>query len=363
MNLTRSTLVATLLVMVTLLPVGAVSTSAASAIVVETTSGRVLYQNNAYQERLIASTTKLMTALVAVEQSADLTEVITVGAESCNIEGSSIYLRIAEEITLEALIYGMLLHSGNDAAHAVAVHTAGSVEEFAVLMNEKSVELGMSNSHFMNPNGLDEEGHYASAYDMALLGRACLENEQVAKIMAEKSIALNGRVFQNHNKLLWQYEGCVGMKTGYTEKAGRTLVSAAQRDGMGLVIVTLGAPDDWRDHKSLFDHSFDGWTMHPLIISGDAVARIPTKNTLNSFVPVIAGESASYPLAEGEQVTQEIILDTEYISTNVSAGDGAGHIIFRLKGTEIAKIPLVYAHDVTVITAPEKGFFQRILGF
>ena len=343
------------------LPIGALQTSAGSAILVEGESGRVLYQDNIHEERLIASVTKLMTALVAVEQSDDLNQIITVGQESCNIEGSSLYLRPQEEITLEALLYGMLLRSGNDAAHAVAIHTAGSVEEFANLMNEKAVALGMTNSHFMNANGLDEDGHYSTAYDMALLGRACLENEQVAKMVAEDSIAINGRVFQNHNKLLRQYDGCVGMKTGYTKAAGRTLVSAAERDGMSLVAVTLSASDDWRDHEAMLDYGFDGWTLNTLVTKGDTIATIPTQGTLNGFVSVIASESVNYPLAKGEEITQQMILDTEYITTNISAGDQAGRIIFTLNGSEIAEIPLVYTYDVNTIIAPEQGFLERLL--
>ena len=210
----------------------AVGTSASSAILMEAESGRVLYEQNAHEERLIASITKLMTALVALESGHDLEETVTVGEACTRAEGSSLYLRPGEEISLKGLLYGVMLRSGNDAALAVAEHCGGSVEEFVGRMNEKAAQLGMVNSHFANPNGLNAEGHYSSAYDMALLARACLENEALAEIAATKSATVDGRVLTNHNKLLWQYEGCIGLKTGYTEKAGRTLVSAARRGGM-----------------------------------------------------------------------------------------------------------------------------------
>ena len=251
----------------------AVGTSASSAILMEAESGRVLYEQNAHEERLIASITKLMTALVALESGHDLEETVTVGEACTRAEGSSLYLRPGEEISLKGLLYGVMLRSGNDAALAVAEHCGGSVEEFVGRMNEKAAQLGMVNSHFANPNGLNAEGHYSSAYDMALLARACLENEALAEIAATKSATVDGRVLTNHNKLLWQYEGCIGLKTGYTEKAGRTLVSAARRGGMTLIAVTLNDPDDWRDHTALLDYGFSTYAPVTLTEEGKAVAR------------------------------------------------------------------------------------------
>ena len=215
--------------------------SAASAVLMDAGTGRVLYEKDGHTRRLIASTTKLMTALVALESGHDLGETVTIDRAWTGAEGSSIYLRPGEEVTLEALLYGMLLRSGNDAALAVAGHCGGTVEQFVARMNRKAQELGMEDSSFANPNGLNAERHYSSAWDMALLARACLENEELAKIVSTKSITLGTRTFTNHNKLLWRYEGCIGLKTGYTEKAGRTLVSAARRDGLTLICVTLNA--------------------------------------------------------------------------------------------------------------------------
>lgn len=202
---------------------GPPSVSAASAILVDAESGRVLYEKDAHTRRLIASTTKLMTALVAAESCIDLGENVTVEYADTRTEGSSLYLQVGEQITVEALLYGLLLHSGNDAALALARYCGGDVETFVEQMNQKARELGMADSHFENPNGLNADGHYSTAADMARLGIACMENETVAKIVATRSIALGNRTFVNHNKLLSQYEGCVGMKTGYTQLAGRTL--------------------------------------------------------------------------------------------------------------------------------------------
>lgn len=186
----------------------------------EAESGRVLYAKDADTPRLIASTTKLMTALVALESGHSLEEVVTIPAEAAGVEGSSLYLKAGETVKLKTLLYGMLLQSGNDAATAVALYCAGSLEAFAQKMNEKAQQLGMTNSHFTNPTGLDGEEHYSSAYDMALLARACLDVPELKEITATRSTTMEGRTFVNHNKLLWRYEGCVGMKTGYTQGGG-----------------------------------------------------------------------------------------------------------------------------------------------
>ena len=284
----------------------AVGTSASSAILMEAESGRVLYEQNAHEERLIASITKLMTALVALESGHDLEETVTVGEACTRAEGSSLYLRPGEEISLKGLLYGVMLRSGNDAALAVAEHCGGSVEEFVGRMNEKAAQLGMVNSHFANPNGLNAEGHYSSAYDMALLARACLENEALAEIAATKSATVDGRVLTNHNKLLWQYEGCIGLKTGYTEKAGRTLVSAARRGGMTLIAVTLNDPDDWRDHTALLDYGFSTYAPVTLTEEGKAVARRPVSGSLVPFVEIQAAETVRIPVCEEDKIDWEL---------------------------------------------------------
>ena len=288
---------------VLLCPAGyAASDRAAGAVLMDAESGRVLYGHNAHKPRLIASTTKLMTALVAVERAVDLDETVTVKGEWLGSEGSSIYLRAGEEITLRGLLYGLLLQSGNDAAMVIACHTAGSVEEFVELMNRRAAELGMKDSSFANPSGLDHENHYSTPYDMALLARACLDNSTVAELCATKSITVGTRTFVNHNKLLWRCEGCVGMKTGFTEKAGRTLVSAAVRDGQTLICVTLNDGDDWNDHRKLLDYGFRTYPRQVLCRAGEVLGAVAVEGSLIPTMPVAAKGELGYPLKAGETV-------------------------------------------------------------
>lgn len=249
--------------------------------------------------RLIASVTKLMTALVALESGCPLEEKVVIREEDTRTEGSSLYLRPGEELRLETLLYGLLLQSGNDAALAVARHCGGTVENFVAEMNRCAARLGMTNSRFANPSGLNAEGHCSTARDLALLARACLKNETLAAIAATRSITLEGRSFVNHNKLLWRYGGCVGLKTGYTEKAGRTLVSAAERDGMTLIAVTLDDPDDWRDHAALFDWGFANWRMETAVRAGEEICSLPVGGSLVPFCPVRAGRTCAGPCGKG----------------------------------------------------------------
>jgi len=324
----------------------AVGTSASAAVLMDADSGRVLYAHNPEEKRLIASITKLMTALVVLESGADLRELVKVDAQAVRAEGSSIYLRPGEEITVEGLLYGLMLQSGNDAALALALHCGGTVENFVAQMNRKARELGMKNSSFANPNGLNAENHYSTAYDMALLARACLENQALREIVSTKSISIAGRVFTNHNKLLWRYEGCIGLKTGYTEKAGRTLVSAAQRDGMTLIAVTLNDPDDWKDHAALLDYGFENFAPQTLVRAGEEITNLPVSGSLLPQVSILAGESASYPLKEGETLERETVLFSQLLEAPICRGDIAGELVWRCSGEIAARVPLVYGGSV-----------------
>lgn len=342
----------------------ALITSAQSAVLMEAESGRVLYAHNDQEEALIASITKLLTALVAVESGASLGDVVEISAESVGVEGSSLYLEEGEEISLEALLYGLLLHSGNDAATAIAIHCAGSVEDFVLAMNEKAVALGMTHSHFANPHGLDQEGHYASAYDMALVAQACLENEAVAKMVGTQWITLEGRRFTNKNKLLWYYEGCEGMKTGYTQEAGRTLVSTATREGMTLICVTLDDPNDWVDHQLLFDHGFALFDMVPLATAGESLGKIPVRNHLMTFARLGLAETLRYPLQRGEEVQLEVDLVQEEVFAPLFQGEtGAGLGIWTLGEEVIAREPLVYLEDYPNMIEKKFNIWESFLEF
>jgi len=320
-------------------------------------TGRVLYEKDSHARRLIASITKLMTALVALESGHELEEAVTVAPEWAGVEGSSIYLRPGEEITLEALLYGLLLRSGNDAALAVAGHCGGTVEGFVAQMNRKARELGMRDSSFANPNGLNEEGHYSSAYDMALLARACLENEELAKIVSTKSITLGTRTFTNHNKLLWRYEGCVGLKTGFTEKAGRTLVSAARRDGVTLICVTLNAPSDWADHTALFDYGFANYKACRLSQAGEEIGQLPVEGGLVPVCPVRTAEDRTAALASGEAADVSYELTEAVLTAPVSAGARVGEAVYYVNSTELARVPLIAGNTVDDALAPKKGIW------
>ena len=303
--------------------------SAASAVLLDADSGRILYARNENEERAIASITKLMTALVAAEYLDDLSQTITIQKAWTGIEGTSLYLKAGEEISLETLLYGLLLHSGNDAAVALAAHCAGDVETFVGWMNQRARDLGMTGTHFSDPNGLGDEDHYSTALDMARLGAACLKNPVVSKIVDTKSIVLEGRSFTNHNKLLWQYEGCTGMKTGYTRQAGRTLVSSAERDGQKLVCVTL------------LDYGFETYPRQVLAEEGVTLRRMTVEESLLRQVPVVARDTVAYPLKEGEQVTAKIQLP-KTARAPVTQGEIAGTVTFYKGERQVGRTYLVW---------------------
>lgn len=202
---------------------------------------------------LIASTTKIMTALVVLEQ-AGLDDTITV-TQAHMAEGSSMYLKPGETVRVEELLYGLLLCSGNDAALALT-ECAGGAAPFVALMNEKAAALGMAHTSFANPNGLDAEGHYSTARDMAALAAAAMDDPTFRRLCSSRCVTIGSRTMENHNRLLRQVEGCVGLKTGYTKAAGRTLVSCAERNGCRLIVVTLRDGDDWADHAALYEYGF-----------------------------------------------------------------------------------------------------------
>lgn len=270
------------------------------------------------------------------------------------------YLRAGERLTLRELLYGLLLASGNDAAVAVACVCAGDVETFVAWMNDKAEELGMADTHFANPNGLNDEDHYSTAADMARLARVVLENEVLAGIVGTKSITIAGRSLTNHNKLLWRYEGCVGMKTGYTDKAGRTLVSCARREGQTLIAVTLNDPDDWRDHAALFDYGFSQYPAHMLALAGREFRTVPLDGSLSRFVPVRTYQDVYYPLTGQERVTARITLP-ERVQAPVTEGDIAGAITFYLEGEPIGESYLVYARSAASDADSGRGLAGRLL--
>ena len=322
--------------------------AARAAIVVHPETGTVLYEKNADERLGIASTTKIMTALVVLEHCA-LEEPVEILPEYTAVEGSSMYLRAGETYTVEELLYGLMLVSGNDAAVALACHTAGSVEAFSDMMNDQARALGMTDSAFQNPNGLDAEGHYSTARDMAKLACAAMENETFRTIVSTKSATVDGQTLVNHNRLLRSYPGAIGGKTGFTKKSGRCLVSAAERDGLRLVAVTLSAPDDWKDHECLLDYGFAGFEN---IVLADA-------NELEYAVSVSGGEQGTVlaantsavrvtlPRSHGEITAENELSDIAVAP--VSRGDALGRVRWMCDGTEIASTDVCAEYDAAAV--------------
>ena len=308
---------------------GAPDISAGSAILIHADSGETLFERNADERRLIASTTKIMTALVALESCA-LDERVRVDARAAGVEGSSMYLREGEVLTVEELLYGLLLVSGNDAASALAIHVSGSEAGFAALMNAKARELGLRNTHFTNPHGLDGEGHYSSARDLALIAAAALENEDFARIASTRSKSVNGRVLVNHNRLLREYPGCTGVKTGYTRAAGRALVSSAERGETRLICVTLSDPDDWRDHAALLDWGFENWEYR-LVAGPETLFRIPAAGCGAEYIAAAPEEELYALLGPGEEPELELEL-APFVIAPVREGETVGRVRVLLGG-------------------------------
>ena len=324
------------------LTVSALSTSAKSAILIEKESGDIIYEKNASVPLPIASTTKIMTAIVAIE-SGELDRKIKIPIEATNIEGSSIYLKEGEELSLRELLYALLLESANDASVAIAYLTCGDVSEFVQKMNEKASILGLENTHFTNPHGLYDKEHYSSAYDMARLTSYALNNPVFKEICATKTYKIPSpdgqRLLVNHNRLLRMYDGANGVKTGFTKISGRCLVSSAKRDGVELIAVTLNAPNDWRDHTSLFDYGFSLYENITLADNGSYLVEIPLNGASKDSILSTNIEKFSKTIKKGAgNFSASVNYDPKL---PISRGDVLGQIHFYDDEMEIGRIDLV----------------------
>ena len=349
---------AALLAAVLLCPVRAQAISAEKAIVLDGVSGRVLYEKNADSQSLIASTTKIMTALVICEQC-NVLDRMRIPKEAVGIEGSSMYLQEGEVLTLQELLYGLMLSSGNDAAVALAIYCGGTVEGFAELMNDKARILGLRNTHFENPNGLDSPGHYSTARDLAVLAAYAMENPIFSQTVSTKSIRVGERYFTNHNKLLWQVEGADGVKTGFTKAAGRILVSSATRDDRRLVAVTLNAPSDWQDHTSLLNEGFARYSVQTVVRKGQLVGTVEVEGGENCRVQLRADADFAFSLAEGEH-PQLMVPGPGFVYAPVTEGAEAGFAYVLIDGNAVGKVPIVYGQTIEQTVTEEKSFFQRL---
>lgn len=341
-----------------------VPVSAQSAFLTEAESGAILFAKNADARLPMASTTKIMTALVALDLAAPET-LITVPREAVGTEGSSVYLFEGEQLTLEQLLWALLLASANDAAVAIAYGVAGGIEPFAERMNEKAAELGLRNTHFANPHGLDAPDHYTTARELAVIARAALENGMIREMVSTRKATIphnatdGARLLVNHNKLLRTYSGAIGVKTGFTKRSGRCLVSAAERNGVRLIAVTLNAPSDWNDHRAMLDCGFAALVAVPLCAAGGIAADIPVVGGVGESVRVATvGECHLILPAEHGEITATVELP-RFLYAPCKAGDAVGQVVWRMNGEPVAAIRMGAESDVP---APEKiGWFRRLL--
>ncbi|MEW9699040.1 D-alanyl-D-alanine carboxypeptidase family protein [Paenibacillus sp. SI8] len=342
----------------------AIGTNAVGASLIDVESGRILYSEKGDVPMRIASLTKIMTAIVAIEQG-KLTDKVKVSKNAFGKEGSSIYLKLGEEMRLQDMLYGLMLRSGNDAATAIAEHVGGSVDGFVYLMNEKAKMIGMEHSHFTNPSGLDEgEGHRSSANDMAKLTAYALKNPVFQDIVSTKMKKVPNPneswdyTWLNKNKMLSLFEGADGVKTGYTKLAKRCLVSSATRDGQQLAVVTLNDPNDWGDHARLLQYGFKYYPLQQIASKGEAVEGSPW----------VIGSTFSYPLAEGEaSLLNKKVELADPVSTSYRLGE-RGAIQYFLNKKLIQTIPLydktstrMQAKDLSTFSFKEGKQYQETL--
>ena len=342
------------------LPVRADALSARKACVLDAVSGRCLLEKDADSQSLIASTTKIMTALIVCEQC-NVLDRMRIPKEAVGIEGSSMYLREGEVLTVQELLYGLMLRSGNDAAVALAIYCGGTVEGFVALMNDKAHRLGLNGTHFANPNGLDHPEHYSTARDLAVLAEYAMENPIFARTVSTKQVRIGDRLLTNHNKLLWRVEGADGVKTGFTKAAGRILVSSALRDGRRLICVTINDGNDWADHAALLEEGFSRYTLRHILSAGEPLGSVEVAGGQQKRVRLLAGQDVSYPLAEDEQV-QILLSGPGFAYAPVAEGEQAGVAYLCIGDTVVRKIPVVYEETVEMEETTKVPFWKRLSG-
>lgn len=338
--------------------------SAVSAVLYYPEYETVLFGKNPTSQLSMASTTKIMTSLIALEECTP-DRVVEITAEMVNVEGSSSGLSAGDKITLRDLVYCMMLESGNDAANSVAIALGGSFEGFAEMMNKRAAEIGMKNTSFVTPSGLDDENHYTTAYDLAMLTKYAMNNKDFAAAVGSKSAVLNygnppyRRTLTNHNKLLKSVDGCVGVKTGFTKKSGRCLVSAVKRDGKYVIAVTLNAPNDWQDHKNMLEYGLSK------IIQTEVT---PKKSEY--VIPVISGENKELtvkiePLLlnslESENISCEVYLPPQLFAP-VKKGEVIGKTVYKQNG-KILLEQEIFSNSEIKLYKPKKKNFKNIFNY
>lgn len=317
---------------------------AAAAVVIDMKSGRALYEKNAYSIRSIASTTKIMTAILAIENG-NLEDKVKVSKRAASIRGSTIKLKVGEELTLKELLYGLMLRSGNDAAIAIAEHIGGSVEEFAQMMNDKAQELGLKNTQFKTPHGLDAPGHYSTAYELAQIARYALNNPTFSKIVATQSTSIPGRNLNTTNEMLGVYPGADGVKTGYTGQAGRCLVTSATRNNMRIVSVVLNCASRSiraKSSRAILDYAFNNYELCNLLDPEENMGNLPVLKGKLREVPIVPVKGLEMALTEEEKnsLKVEFYLYNDKLTAPVYSYDIVGYICFLANGKAIAQVDL-----------------------
>lgn len=346
------------------IPVMAIGTSAEASVAIDALTGEIICEKNAYMRLGMASTTKIMTAILALEHGG-MDEVVKIDPRAIGVEGSSLYLEEGDEMPFGSLLYAMMLRSANDGATAVALHLAPSVEEFAEMMTEKARSLGLRDTNFKNPHGLHQEGHYTSAYDLAQITRYGFTLPGFAELVSSTSFSVDADVHTKHvtnnNKLLNMYEGADGVKTGYTPETGRTLVGSATRDGMRIITVTLNDREDWNDHVAMFDYGFENFKSFSLAQKGHGYGCVQVKGAEASEIAVVAAEDFGVLLNKGATVSTRVSVFEEEIKAPVEKGRILGRMDFYREDDFLGSVDLVAAEDMPREKKP--NIFWRIINW
>ena len=340
------------------------SVSAKSAVVINADTGTILYEKNCYEKLPMASTTKIMTALLLAEQE-NLDTLVVTTKQMVTVEGSSMGLLEGDTVSYRDLLYGMMLPSGNDAANTTAIALAGSIDDFVDLMNKKAQQLGLESTHFVTPSGLDANDHYTTAYDLAKLAAYAMKNENFKKAASSETATLYygnppyRRTLSNHNKLLNMYDGTIGVKTGYTKKSGRCLVSAAERDGVNIIAVTLNDPDDWSDHTKLLDVGFSKTKIRNL---SECFKDTQINVVGSDFKSVdIASKDCFAGLTDAEYSNITYTLNTDkFIYAPVQNAAEVGSVNYYLNDILIATAPVITCSEAPKFSAHKKTFLRNV---
>ena len=340
-------------------PSESLALSAQAAVLYEANFDKVLLQRNADRRLPMASTTKIMTALAAVSVL-PREERIPIPREAVGVEGSSAYLTEGEILTVEQLIYALLLQSANDAAVALAIAADGSVESFVSRMNQMASDMGLTQTHFMNPHGLHHEDHYTTAYELALIAKAALQQPFLREVLKTKRYTAASeeqvRIFVNHNKLLFRDPSAIGVKTGFTKASGRCLVGAAEAEGLLLISVTLNAPSDWSDHETMWRYACSAFTVRDIAVPHSVLQNIPVSGALYPFAVASNRDSFSLLMRRTDPIPR---VHTEYepvITAPIKKGDVLGYLVITQNGKELARLPLQAENDMPRLKSNRKWY-------